>query len=232
MPIRRWIDSANNAIEGILKAARTERHVRYHLYAAVMVLISALILGVSRAEFLLLALAAVVVVTAELLNTALEHAVDLFDPGQDDRARSAKDVAAGAVLVAAVGALVVGYVVLAPHITAFVSGGFRPPHRSPADVALVAVILVLIFVILAKAFFGTGTPLRGGLPSGHAAVAFSVWISLAAISRDPAVGAIGFVVACLVGISRIALGIHSFTEVFWGGLIGALTTFLLFLLFV
>jgi diacylglycerol kinase len=115
MPFRQWIRSANNAIEGILHAARTQRHLRYHFFSAAAVLIISYILGVSRIEFLIIALSVLAVLLAEMFNTAVEAIVDIVSPEQSEKARIAKDVAAGAVLIAAFGVAVIGYIVLFPY---------------------------------------------------------------------------------------------------------------------
>ncbi len=81
MPLRRWLKSANFAIEGILHGARTQRHLRYHFISAAVVLIMSYVLGVTRLEFILLSLAVILVLSAEMLNSAVEAIVDLVSPG-------------------------------------------------------------------------------------------------------------------------------------------------------
>jgi diacylglycerol kinase (ATP) len=66
MGFRRLVQSANNAIEGILQAARTQRHVRYHLYSASAILLLSYILGVERTDFLVLSVAVILVLLAEM----------------------------------------------------------------------------------------------------------------------------------------------------------------------
>jgi len=121
MPLKRWIESANNAIEGVLHAARTERHFQYHLITAIAVLILSYALGVARDDFLVVAVIVILVLLAEMLNTAIEHLVDLVSPEYHERARSAKDIAAGAVLVTAFGAAVLGYIILYPYFAKYSS---------------------------------------------------------------------------------------------------------------
>jgi diacylglycerol kinase (ATP) len=86
-------------------------------------------------------------------------------------------------------------------------------------------------VISVKAWTGSGTPLRGGLPSGHAALAFAAWIAATYAAGQQhrfLVSSIAFVMALLVAQTRIESGVHSSLEVLLGGLIGALTTLALF----
>lgn len=104
------------ALAGLWHALATQRNARIHALATVLALLLAAWLRVSRAEWLALLAVIGLVWTAELVNTALEAAVDLAAPGPDPRARVAKDAAAAGVLVAAVVAAVVGLLVFAPRL--------------------------------------------------------------------------------------------------------------------
>jgi diacylglycerol kinase (ATP) len=231
MPLRKWIDSANNAIEGILHAAKTQRHVRYHLYSASAVIIISFLLGLTRTEFLLISILALVVILAEMLNSAVENLVDLLSPDIREKARIAKDIAAGAVLISAFGAAVGGYIILLPYIERTLTSGIRTARHTGEEVAIVSLVIVLILVVLTKARFGKGHPLRGGLPSGHAALAFSIWMSVTFISGNPIVSILAFVAASLIAQSRVAVKVHTPWEVVLGALVGAITTLLLFQIF-
>ena len=231
MPLKRWIKSANFAIEGILHAAKTQRHVRYHFYSSAAVLMLSYFLGITRTELLIVALAAITVLLAELLNTSIETVVDLFSPEHCEEARIAKDVAAGAVLVTAVGAALIGYIILSPPLFRSFREGFHVAKHSGEEISVAAFVLVLILVVLLKAYFGKGTPLRGGLPSGHAALAFSAWVAISYSTGNLRVTLLSFLFALGVGVSRIISGVHTIAEVVAGGLVGASITFLLLRIF-
>lgn len=231
MPLRQWLKSANFAIEGIVHGAKTQRHLRYHLLSAAAVIFVSYLVGVSRIEFVLVALAVILVLLAEMLNTAVETIVDIVSPQYSEMARNAKDIAAGAVLITAFGAAVLGYIVLFPYITALFHRGFRIAAHSTEEISLVAFILVLILVIITKSFFRKGLPLSGGFPSGHAALAFSVWVSVTFMTGNFIISALCFLLAAWIGQSRVSAGVHSAWEVVAGGLMGASVTFLLFRLF-
>lgn len=231
MPLRQWIKSANFAIEGILHAAKTQRHLRYHLFTAAIVLIASYALGVSRIEFLVIALAVMAVLLAEMLNTAMESMVDLLSPGHSETARTAKDVAAGAVLITAVGSATIGLIVLYPHVRDSFHRGLSIAKHSGEEIAVIAFVLVLIAVVLLKSYFGKGHPLRGGMPSGHAAFAFSVWVAVTYTTESFIASILSFILAVLVAQSRVATRVHRAWEVILGGLVGASLTFLLFKIF-
>ncbi|MGG3311489.1 diacylglycerol kinase family protein [Paenibacillus sp. FSL W8-0187] len=99
------------AIRGILTAVQTERNMKIHIAAALIVFIAAALLQLDRMSWLFLLLAIALVFIAELVNTAVEAIIDLISPEEHVLARVAKDTAAGAALVAAVFAVVIGILV-------------------------------------------------------------------------------------------------------------------------
>ena len=100
-----------HAANGIGYTLRTQRNLRFHCLACFAVLIAGLLLGVGRLEMLALLLAVGLVLVAELFNTVVETVVDLITTEYHPAAKVAKDVAAGAVLLAAVTAAAVGLIV-------------------------------------------------------------------------------------------------------------------------
>lgn len=231
MPLKRWIKSANFAIEGILHGTKTQRHLRYHLYSAAGILVLCYILGLSRNDFLMISIMVIVVLVAELFNTAIETMVDILSPEHSEKARIAKDVAAGAVLTTAFGAAVIGYIILMPYIRKGFQTGFHIAKHSGEDISIMAVILVLILVVITKAYLGKGTPLRGGIPSGHSALAFSLWVGVSYTTGNAFASVLSFALAAVIAASRVTARIHTVWEVVLGGAIGASLTFLLFQIF-
>ncbi len=231
MPLRKWIKSANHAIEGILHAARTQRHMRYHLYAAIIILIMGLMLGISWPEFAVLIILSIVVLSVEMLNTAVELITDVLFPEYDQRAKEIKDIAAGAVLICALGAVIIGYIILFERVKDFFYSGLTIAKHTGGDVAIVALVVVLILVVIIKAFYRKGTPLKGGMPSGHAAVSFSIWIAVTLLSESFMPSLLVFVMATVIAQSRVNVGAHKPIEVIAGALLGTTVTFLLFKIF-
>lgn len=231
MPLRKWIQSANNAIEGILHAAKTQRHMRYHLYAALVVLIVSFMLGISWSDFAILVILTVVVISVEMINTTIEAITDILFKEYDKKAKEIKDIAAGAVLITAIGAAVIGYVILFEPIKKIFSDGLNIAKHTGSDVAAVSLIVVLILVVITKSFFGKGEPLRGGMPSGHAAVSFSAWVAVTLITESFMPSILVLIMAIVIAQSRVYVGVHKPLEVIAGALLGITVTFLLFKIF-
>ena len=112
---RRRVASFGHAGRGVWSALRSEVHLRFHAVATVVVIGLGFHYGISRLEWALVGLATASVWAAELMNTAIEALTDLASPAWHPLAGKAKDVAAGAVLLAVLGAVVVGVLVFGPH---------------------------------------------------------------------------------------------------------------------
>ena len=171
------LDSFNYAFEGIIHTLRTQRNMRIHLAVAFIVLVTALIVNVTKLELIALLISITFVLIAEMINTAVEAAIDIATTSFDPMAKLAKDIAAGAVLIASVNAIAVGYLVFAGKVADRSSRLLDRLRDAPAELTLVALVLTVILVIATKAYTGRGTPLRGGIPSGHAALAFAGWMA-------------------------------------------------------
>lgn len=227
-----WFQSVNLAIEGIIFSIKTQRHMRYHLVTALAVLVLGLVLNITRSDFVLLSLAIILVLVTELLNTAIERTVDMIATTYDIRAKIVKDIGAGVVLIASFGALILAYFILYPAVRSVLLSGQWRLRRAPNDVvAFVSLAAVIIVVMIVKALLGRGEPLRGGMPSGHAAVSFSIWSAAFFLSESLPVVVLTFLLAVMVSWSRWSSGIHRASEVIVGALLGTGLTFLLFWLF-
>jgi len=225
------IESFNYAIEGVIHVLRTQRNMRIHFLVAVVVLAVAVAVGVSRLELIALLLAITFVLVAEMINTAVEGTIDAATTSFDPMAKLAKDIAAGAVLIAAVNAVAVGYLVFAGKAADKSADVLDKLRDAPAQITLIALVLTILIVIATKAWTGKGTPLRGGLPSGHAALAFAGWIAATYIVGDShrfVISGLTFIMALLVAQTRVESGVHSALEVAYGGALGALVTLSVF----
>jgi diacylglycerol kinase (ATP) len=226
------IESFNYAVEGVIHVLRTQRNMRIHVGIAAAVLVAAIALGVSKLELIALLLAIAFVLIAEMVNTALEAAIDVSTTAFDPMAKLAKDIAAGAVLIASINAIAVGYLVFSGSIAGGTSRLLTRLRDAPAELTLAALVVTTIVVIATKVWTGRGTPLYGGLPSGHAALAFAGWMAATLILNDSEhqflVSSLTFIMAVLVAQTRVESGVHSALEVGYGAVLGALVTLVLF----
>lgn len=231
MKSKSWWRSLGYAIEGVLYAAKTERNIKIHISLSIIVLFVALFFNLKFLEYIILTITISLVIAAELFNTAIEYLVDGIIKERSDLAKRVKDVSAGAVLVTAFGAVFVGYFVLFDKIKTALSFSMKRLPHLPHHIAIVSIVITVALVVIIKSIFGKGEPLMGGMPSGHAAVSFSIFISIVYLTKDVAVSILVLLLCILVAESRIRLKIHSLAEVIWGAILGSGVTLLIFFLF-
>ena len=228
---RPLFQSFNYAIDGLVYVLRTQRNMRIHFLVAALVLMLSLVVGVNGTQFILLVLAISIVVATELMNTAIESVIDVTTTSFDPMAKIAKDVAAAAVLVSALATVIIGYLIFYPKLASVSWKALDRVRQSPIHVTTIALLLVIIAVIAAKAWTRTGTWMRGGWPSGHAAIAGSLLTAIAILSGSPLLTTLALILALLVMQARMEAKFHTAIQVLAGSFIGVLTTVLIFQLF-
>ena len=231
MKVKKTLESFNNAITGIIDTVRTERNMKIHLIAAVGILIVSFFFDISKFEFLILAVTITMVIAAELINTAIEAAIDMTTNYYHPLAKVAKNAAAGAVLVTAISAVLVGYVIFWDKLSSFSFDLIRKVKNSEPYTILIVLVIVCIATIIAKAIFGEGTPLKGGMPSGHSALGFSIATAISLITEQPICILLSFLLAFITAQSRVDSEVHSISEVIVGAIFGILLTLFIFTLF-
>ena len=117
----KFIAGFGYAFSGLWYALRTQRNARVHAAIALLAIILGVVLHISSIEFALVFVAITGVFIAEMFNTVLEICVDLASPEYHPLAKIAKDVAAGAVLVNAMLAIIIGLFVFGPHLWALIA---------------------------------------------------------------------------------------------------------------
>lgn len=224
-----FIQGFNFAVDGIISAFKYEFNMRVHLLGAIFALILSLFFDFSRLEMLALSFTITLVFITELINTAIEKTVDLLSPEYHEAAGMAKDIAAGAVLVAAVNALFVAYLLFVVQIGAYRGSLISKVRTNPLYLAFVVVIIVVLLSLVLKSRFskGHGSHFQGGTVSGHAALSFSIATIMASFSQSMLITLLGYFLAFLVSESRVEGGIHKKSEVLAGGLLGILVTVLI-----
>jgi diacylglycerol kinase (ATP) len=228
MKVKKLVDSFNYAIEGIIYSIRTQRNMKIHMLAAIAVLSSTFFYDLSKIELLIITITITLVIVAEMINTAVECAIDATTNFYHPLVKIAKNVAAGAVLVTAINSALVGYVIFWDRLAPFNRTVMSKLKKSNPDMIFLILVIVCIATVVVKAIYDEGTPLRGGMPSGHSAIAFSVATSITLLTNEPLIMVLSYLLAIIVAQSRVDSEIHSILEVIFGGIFGTLLTLLLF----
>jgi len=218
-----FIDAWVNAFNGIIYATTTQVNIRKQLLIAVIVMLVSLLFNLTRAEFLCLMFTVILIILAEMFNTAIETVVDLYTDLYHPKAKIAKDVAAGGVVITAVNALIVAYFLFFDKISDIGLNFIRNLANSPVHMAFIGIFLIIILVVSLKAASSTKKHklLKNGFaPSGQAAMAFGattiIWLS----TTDIVVLTLSFVMAILVCVTRIESKKKTLKEVLFGALTG------------
>lgn len=106
--MKRFCISFRHAFRGFVHAVRTERNMQFHIIATVIVVVAMFLLPTTTVQKMFLAFLVVFVITLELVNTAMERVLNIIEPEYHKQVRIAKDVTAAAVLVGALGSLIIG----------------------------------------------------------------------------------------------------------------------------
>jgi len=224
---RSFTESVDLAIQGIVSAFKKERNFRLDILFAGIVILCGIILNFTRVELAILFFVVTLVLSAELFNTAIEKLLDVVNDNFDPRIKFVKDVSAGAVLIAVISSVVIGYLIFYPHLEIPFKLTVRALRSIPYHLIVAGIILVIIAVIIIKSWAGDKF-LRGGIVSGHSAVAFSIAIAIVYLSNSLAVSILGFILAIMVAQSRVEGKIHSIREVILGSFLGIIVMLTIF----
>lgn len=220
MKSRGLIASFRHASDGVIHVLHSDWHMRLIFLIGAVVLVLSAIFRVTRLELLHLVVAVSLIIIAELFNCAVEVVVDLACPESDPRAKAAKDLASGAVLIAGLAALLIagGVFVNARSLEVLRGAADRPPPHV-VHVLVVGALTVVVAVVLAKLWSGHWDLARGGWMSAHTALAFFCFISVCYLTQDVVIWVLSLVLALLVAQSRVDAGIHSLRDVLVGAVV-------------
>jgi diacylglycerol kinase (ATP) len=202
--------------------------MQFHFVMLVLVLLSGLMLAVETSEMLMLLFAVSTVIATEMMNTAVETVVDMITQTYHPMAKLAKDVAAGAVLVASVNAMITGILIFfGSRPIEKIRGGIRVDYAPDVTVVLVVGILVLtLTVIMSKLITGRTNQgiWHGGVISGHSAIGFFLAMTIVFASGNMFVAVLAILLALVIAQSRVEAGVHSIQEVVLGAVIAIFLT--------
>ncbi|MDF2461699.1 MAG: hypothetical protein K0S68_1102 [Candidatus Saccharibacteria bacterium] len=119
---RGFMPGVKHAWHGVMHVIKHEKNARIHLAFAALALITGVVLNISKAELAAVFFVVIIVFLAEIINTAIERILDLVEPRENGKVKIIKDMSAGAVLVASVGAIMMGVAIFVPAIVRLVWG--------------------------------------------------------------------------------------------------------------
>jgi diacylglycerol kinase (ATP) len=211
-----------HAVDGVLQAFATQRHMQVHFVVIMLVIGVGLWVRLGPLDIAMLTFAMGLVLVAEMMNSALEAWLDRQVDRYDQHVKIIKDIGAGAVLIAALTAALVGLLVFSSNVKVreLLLHSRMHPELGITQVMVLGLIAVLLLVVAIKERTRRGSLLRGGVISGHAALAWFLAMVMVVVSDEVPVQLGSVVLAFLVSQSRLQAGIHRVRDILLGALLG------------
>lgn len=225
------IDSWKNAFNGIIYTVTTQKHLKQQLVIAVIVVIVSLFFNLNRAEFLCFLFTIELIIFSEMVNTAIETVVDLYVDVYHPKAKIAKDVAAGGVVIATINAIIVAYFLFFDKISdiglTFIQNVTTNPMHLAFSIMIITIIAILALIAYAKTNKHKGLNAKM-VPSGHATIAFAANALIWLLTDNIVILVLSLIMALLLSESRIAAKEHKLSEVIFSGCFGTISVLILY----
>lgn len=226
-----FIEACNNAVNGIIYATTTQSNIKKQLVIAVVVMILSLFFNLEKAEFLCLTFSVFLILITELLNTAIETVVDLYTDIYHPKAKIAKDVGAGAVVLAAINALILAYFLFFDKIGEVGTTILESIIRSPMHLAFVGVILTIIAALSLRAASTTNKHRlvnKSFIPSGQTAIAFAALTAIWLNTSNIVIFTLSLILSLMIVENRLEGSHKKMTEIIFGACMGVLIVLLVY----
>ncbi len=213
-----------NAYNGIRYAFEKERNIKMQIAIAILVIVLGIIFKLTSIEIILVMITIVFVMVTELINTAFENTIDLYIDVYHPRAKIAKDVAAGAVVLSTVNAVIVSYFIFFEKIAMGGMNFMKNIIQRPDILVFLSLLLVLIFSFLIWNF---AKKQEKFVPSGQIMVATSIFTAIWYMTQDIKILSLVFVAILMIFANRLKSNEKTFREIIYGAILGFLGTLIL-----
>ncbi len=193
-----FFSAMGHAIDGVIRAFKTERNLRIDYIIGLFVFISSLFFDFTKTEFACLCLTIGFVIFAEMINSTVEYMVDLITDKYDDRAKAAKDIAAGGVLIASTVAVVVAYFLFADKLYNATTAIISSILNSKLHLLFTIIFAVIILAVILKGVFSKDEKYSKSYPSARVALAFALTTYVYVITKSVFVGAVSLVLSLMI----------------------------------
>ena len=198
-----FFTALRHALDGVIKAFKTERNLRIDYVIGLFVLICSLFFDFTKTEFACLCLTIGFVIFAEMINSTVEYIVDLITDKYDDRAKAAKDIAAGGVLIASVVAVIVAFFLFADKLTMATPSVISTIFSSNIYILFTIIFAVIILAVILKGFLGKGSNYSQVYPSARVALAFGLTTYVYIITKSILVGGVALILSIIIAQIRV-----------------------------
>lgn len=227
----KFTDAWKNAFNGIIYATTTQGNIKKQLVIAIIVVVISLFFDLNRAEFLCFLFTIVLILFAEMVNTAIETVVDLYVDVYHPKAKIAKDVAAGGVVITTINAVIVAYFLFFDKI-ADVGLNFIVNVTSNTTHLAFSIMIITIIAALALIAYSRTNKHKGFnakfVPSGHATIAFAANAIIWLLTDNIVILMLSLVMAILLAESRAEAKEHKLSEIVFSCCFGTLMVLILY----
>ena len=199
-----FFTAMHHALDGVIRAFRTERNLRIDYIIGIFVLICSLFFDFTKTEFACLCLTIGFVIFSEMINSTVEYIVDLITDKYDDRAKAAKDIAAGGVLISSVVAVIVSFFLFADKIGMATSSVLSTIFSSNIYILFTIIFAIILLAVILKGFFGKGSSSYSAVyPSARVALAFGLTTYVYIITKSFLVGGVALILSVIIAQIRV-----------------------------
>ena len=195
---KNFVTALHHSIDGIIRAFKTERNLRIDYFCAVCVLLAGIVLGLNKTEFVCLCLTVGFVIFSEMMNSVAEYIVDLVTDKYDDRAKAAKDIAAGGVLISSSISVIVAYFLFADKLQNATTSVLNAIISSNTNILFTIIFFLFLLIIILKGIFGKGEEYAHSGPSLRIALAFGHTTYACIITRSFLVGIVCGILSLMI----------------------------------
>lgn len=198
-----FFTALRHALDGVIRAFKTERNLRIDYVIGLFVLICSLFFDFTKTEFACLCLTIGFVIFSEMINSTVEYIVDLITDKYDDRAKAAKDIAAGAVLISSIVAVIVAFFLFADKLTMATTSVISTIFSSNIYILFTIIFAVIILAVILKGYLGKGSNYSEVYPSARVALAFGLTTYVYIITKSVLVGGVALILSTIIAQIRV-----------------------------
>ena len=224
-----FFDACKNAVNGIIYGTTTQSNVKKQLVIIAFLILISLFFNLTKVEFLCLIISVVLIIFAEMVNTAVETVVDLCTEVYHPKAKIAKDVAAGGVVITALNAVFVSYFLFFDKIGEMGNNIYKTIINSPTYLAFVVVALIIIVAVALKAAkIKDKKNNKQLIISCQSMLASAAVVATWIVTENIIALSFAVILAVMICMNRVESKERTVTEVILGVMIGLLITILMY----
>lgn len=225
---KNFFTAIGHAIDGVICAFKTERNLRIDYIIGLFVLITSLFFDFSKTEFACLCLTIGFVIFSEMINSTVEYVVDLITDKYDERAKAAKDIAAGGVFVSALVAVVVAYFLFVDKIYLAANTVLSTILNSKLYILFTIMFASIILVVILKGMFSRKKTFIVSYPSARVTLAFAMTTYVYIVTKSMFVGGVSFILSIIIAQIKIENEKNGLIYIVFSGLLGVLLVLIIY----